>query len=103
MRANTVGMNYTRGAGNLLPLYADLIAKYRILIYSGDVDGCVPYWGAEQVRAEAGMMRLMEKRLHPSTYASLCSCLTPLCCIVICFDAILPACLSFIVNIHTCH
>merc|ERR1712031_36861 len=35
-------------SGNLLPLYAKLIQKYRMLIYSGDVDGCVPYWGSEE-------------------------------------------------------
>ena len=26
-------------SGNLLPLYAKLMSKYRILIYSGDTDG----------------------------------------------------------------
>ena len=43
-------MNYRRTAGDLLPLYARLIKKYRILIYSGDVDGCIPYWGTEEAR-----------------------------------------------------
>ncbi len=42
-------MNYKSTATSLLPLYAELIAKYRVLIYSGDADGCVPYWGSEQV------------------------------------------------------
>jgi carboxypeptidase C (cathepsin A) len=32
-------------SGNLLPLYSSLMKKYRILIYSGDVDACVPTWG----------------------------------------------------------
>ncbi len=43
VKANNKGMIYQKTAGNLLPLYAQLIAKYRILIYSGDVDACVPY------------------------------------------------------------
>ena len=42
-------MQYKETAMNLLPLYEELIAKYRILIYSGDVDACVPYWGSEEV------------------------------------------------------
>ncbi len=50
VKPNTKGMNYVKTAGNLLPLYAQLIAKYRMLIYSGDVDACVPYWGTEEVR-----------------------------------------------------
>jgi len=48
VQANNKGMQYTKTAGNLLPLYAKLIAKYRILIYSGDVDACVPFVGTEQ-------------------------------------------------------
>ena len=43
------GMRYQKGpmtfSGNLLPLYASLMKKYRILIYSGDTDACVPTWG----------------------------------------------------------
>jgi hypothetical protein len=27
-----------------LPVLYRLIPKYRMLIYSGDTDGCVPYW-----------------------------------------------------------
>ena len=50
VKPNNQQMTYRRTAGNLLPLYAELIAKYRMLIYSGDVDGCVPYWGSEEVR-----------------------------------------------------
>ena len=50
VKPNNQQMTYRRTAGNLLPLYAELIAKYRMLIYSGDVDGCVPCWGSEEVR-----------------------------------------------------
>jgi len=43
------GMRYQKGpmtfSGNLLPLYASLMKKYRMLIYSGDTDACVPTWG----------------------------------------------------------
>ena len=49
VQANGTGMQYVKTVGNLLPLYQQLIAKYRILIYSGDVDACVPYIGTEEV------------------------------------------------------
>jgi len=41
-------MRYKMTAGDLRPLYAKLIPKHRILIYSGNVDACVPTWGSEQ-------------------------------------------------------
>jgi carboxypeptidase C (cathepsin A) len=46
--ANTPGMTYKKTATDLLPLYAELIKKHQILIYSGDTDGCVPYVGTER-------------------------------------------------------
>lgn len=48
--ANTAGMTYTKTATDLLPLYKDLIARHagKILIYSGDTDGCVPFVGTEE-------------------------------------------------------
>lgn len=49
VKAGTPGMRYQKGpmsfSGNLLPLYAELMKKYRMLIYSGDTDACVPTWG----------------------------------------------------------
>jgi len=47
--AGTPGMQYTKTATDLLPLYADLFNRHpnKILIYSGDNDGCVPYVGTE--------------------------------------------------------
>lgn len=43
VKLNTPGMTYKKTAGDLLPLYSELISKYQMLIYSGDTDGCVPY------------------------------------------------------------
>lgn len=49
VKTNTGGMRYNKGpmdfSGNLLPLYDTLLRKYRMLIYSGDTDACVPTWG----------------------------------------------------------
>lgn len=47
VKAGTPGMTYKKTATDLLPLYASLINKHQILIYSGDTDGCVPYVGTE--------------------------------------------------------
>lgn len=47
VKAGTPGMQYTKTATDLRPLYADLIEKYQMLIYSGDTDACVPYVGTE--------------------------------------------------------
>lgn len=44
---NTPGMTYKKTASDLRPLYASLIQRHQILIYSGDIDGCVPYVGTE--------------------------------------------------------
>jgi serine carboxypeptidase-like clade 1 len=46
---NNQTFHYRQTAGNLLPLYASLITKYRMLIYSGDVDACIPFVGTEEV------------------------------------------------------
>lgn len=43
----TQGQTYTKTVTSLLPLYASLVEKHQILIYSGDVDGCVPFTGTE--------------------------------------------------------
>eukprot|EP00118_Oscarella_pearsei_P025188 m.307689 g.307689 ORF g.307689 m.307689 type:complete len:454 (+) comp42636_c0_seq1:59-1420(+) len=39
-------LNYTGNVDSLLSVYPRLIAQYRVLIYSGDVDACVPYIGS---------------------------------------------------------
>lgn len=41
------GIDYDKTVGSLLPLYPTLISNYRTLIFSGDVDACVPYVGSE--------------------------------------------------------
>ena len=51
VKSGTKGMKYNWGpynGGDLRPLYYKLAQKYRMLIYSGDVDACVPYWGTEE-------------------------------------------------------
>lgn len=47
VKANTVGMQYTKTAADVRPLYSELIDEYQMLIYSGDTDGCVPFVGSE--------------------------------------------------------
>jgi len=48
VRSDNPGQRYTKTATNLLPLYQTLVQKYRVLIYSGDADACVPYYGTEE-------------------------------------------------------
>lgn len=61
------GMHYTWGptniSGDLRPLYKRLAQKYRLLIYSGDTDACVPYWGTEEWTRELGFP--VKKDWHP--------------------------------------
>jgi len=56
-------MVYTRApAGDLRPLYKTLAQKYRMLIYSGDGDGCVPHVGTEEWTAALGFPVTQEWR-----------------------------------------
>jgi serine carboxypeptidase-like clade 1 len=41
------GINYNSNIATLMPLYPKLIKQYRVLIFNGDVDACVPYNGNE--------------------------------------------------------
>ena len=54
--ATTGGMRYNANVGDITELYDKLIntAKYYVLIYSGDVDACVPYWGTERFTERIG-------------------------------------------------
>jgi len=45
---DAVNFGYDRSVGSLLPLYPTLIQNYRILVYSGDTDSCVPETGSER-------------------------------------------------------
>ncbi len=67
VKNDTVGMKYTWGphnaSGDLRPLYKQLAEKYRMLIYSGDADACVPYWGTEEWTRELGFA--VRKDWHP--------------------------------------
>lgn len=54
--ADRSGQSYTATVTSLLPLYANLTRNpdYRMLIYSGDVDACVPYYGSEEWTRQMG-------------------------------------------------
>ena len=48
------GMQYDANVGDITGTYEKLLGKYRLLIYSGDVDACVPYWGTERFTRAIG-------------------------------------------------
>ncbi|KYQ91504.1 peptidase S10 family protein [Tieghemostelium lacteum] len=49
-------LNYTQYNGNIPEIYQQLIkAQLRILVFSGDVDSCVPYLGTSQNVANLGL------------------------------------------------
>jgi hypothetical protein len=49
------GVSYgPRTAGDLRPLYKKLAQKYKVMIYSGDTDSCVPTIGTEEWTAGLG-------------------------------------------------
>lgn len=50
----TQNIFYTPTIDSLLGLYPTLISKYRVLIYNGDVDACVPYNDNEQWTSSLG-------------------------------------------------
>lgn len=58
VKSGVSGMHYNWGpysvSGDLRPLYKSLAQKYRILIYSGDTDACVPFVGTETWTRELG-------------------------------------------------
>ena len=43
---------------NLLPAYPGFIEKYRVLIYSGNVDACIPWPGTESWTSGLGMTKV---------------------------------------------
>jgi carboxypeptidase C (cathepsin A) len=47
-------MHYEKTAGDITNTYKKLMTKYQLLIYSGDVDACVPYWGTEKFTRSIG-------------------------------------------------
>ena len=64
------GMHYRSNAGDLRALYKKLVAKYKMTIYSGNVDSCVPTWGSEQWTRELGEPYGVVKPWHPWYSAS---------------------------------
>ena len=61
-------MRYKQTCGDLRPLYAKLVQKHKILIYSGNVDACVPTWGSEFWTSELGLTYgAPSKEWHPWT------------------------------------
>lgn len=48
-------LNYTQYAISVLPIYAKLWRSMRVLVYSGDVDSCVPYLGTEACMDALGL------------------------------------------------
>jgi serine carboxypeptidase-like clade 1 len=47
-------VDYSQTIDSLLPLYPTLISTYRVLIFNGDVDACVPYTGNEYWTSHLG-------------------------------------------------
>ena len=47
-------VRYTRNTVSLIPRYPTLIAAYRVLVYNGDADACVPWNGSEEWTRELG-------------------------------------------------
>jgi hypothetical protein len=48
------GMRYHTTVGDITGVYQRLLPKYRTIIYSGDVDACVPFWGSERFTRNIG-------------------------------------------------
>eukprot|EP01089_Gocevia_fonbrunei_P016556 TRINITY_DN515_c0_g1_i2.p1 TRINITY_DN515_c0_g1~~TRINITY_DN515_c0_g1_i2.p1 ORF type:complete len:196 (-),score=50.78 TRINITY_DN515_c0_g1_i2:52-639(-) len=48
-------LNYTDFATTVLPIYERLREHYRILVYSGDVDSCVPFIGTQTALDRLGL------------------------------------------------
>ena len=47
-------MRYHSTVDDLRPVYKRLAQKYRLIIYSGDADACVPYYASETWTRELG-------------------------------------------------
>ena len=63
-------VDYERGAtSTLLPRFPALIERYHVLIFSGDVDACVPYIGTQSWTADVARDNhyTIEQAWHPWT------------------------------------
>ena len=63
-------MHYNSNIGDLRPVYEELVGKYKMLIYSGNVDSCVPTWGSEFWTRELGEPHGVQTPWHPWTSSS---------------------------------
>jgi len=55
----TESINYIKNINSVIPIYLNLIeGGYRILVYSGDVDGAVPYPGTVAWTSSLGLVAL---------------------------------------------
>ena len=50
--------NYTSDVASLVPTYRRLIPAYKVLIYNGDIDPCVPYNGNEEWTRGLGLQEI---------------------------------------------
>ena len=48
------GLRYTRSTVTLIDRYPTLLSAYRVLVYNGDADACVPWNGSEEWTRELG-------------------------------------------------
>ena len=51
-------MRYHSTVDDLRPVYKRLAQKYRLIIYSGDADACVPYYASETWTRELGFQEI---------------------------------------------
>jgi len=66
--ADCSNIHYTSNLDSLLPLYPTLISNYRVLIYSGDADACVPWTDSDDWTFNLYPGRTPLRAWHPWSY-----------------------------------
>jgi len=64
------GIDYNTNLVTLVPLYPTLIANFRVWIYSGDADACVPWTGSEEWTRNLYPGVAPQKPWHPWNYGN---------------------------------